>query len=158
MSEKFSATAQRIREELVQIEKVVERTLRAWQFFQTSSDELYTDSVALNLHGFYNGLELLFEMIVTTIDETQLQGAKWHQTLLAQMLVEIPNLRPAVLSEDSRRILNNYRGFRHVVRHTYALQFDAEQLQPLVEKLPEVFTQVRSELLTFATFLESRDE
>jgi hypothetical protein len=112
------------------------------------------DSVALNLHGFYAGLERLFEVIVTAIDGAMPQGANWHQVLLQQMCTEAPSVRPAVISEGTRDALEEYRGFRHIVRHVYTFKFDPAKVQPLVEHIQAVFLQVRAELLAFAEFLE----
>jgi uncharacterized protein YutE (UPF0331/DUF86 family) len=151
----FVQVAQRIKDELIQLEKVVERVKEAWQLFQESPNSIYLDSVALNLHGFYNGLERLFEMIAIRIDNTPPSGVKWHQTLLQQMVVVKDDIRPAVISTSNREVLDNYRGFRHVVRHTYAIEFDVEQMEPLVEALTDVFVEIRAELLVFADFLES---
>ena len=68
MSERLRRLAQRIPDELNDLERVVRRTQEGWNRTQQSGDGLYLDGVALNLHGFYNGLERLFERIATTID------------------------------------------------------------------------------------------
>jgi hypothetical protein len=66
---------------------------------------LYLDSVALNLHGFYAGLERLFEMIVGVVDGQMPRGENWHQILLEQVATETPSVRPAVISDEKRRVL-----------------------------------------------------
>ncbi|MGG6266793.1 hypothetical protein ACQ4M3_10010 [Leptolyngbya sp. AN03gr2] len=158
MSEILRELADRIVTELNEIETVVDRTQQSWQRFQQSGDDLYVDSVALNLHGFYNGMERLFELIAATIDRSRPEGNNWHQTLLNQMADEVQEVRPAVISERNRVILDDYRRFRHIVRHLYTQQFDAERIQPLVETLPSLFPQVRAELLAFSTFLGQQSE
>ena len=156
MNERLLKLAQRISDALSELERVVKRAQEGWRRVQQSSDDFYLDGVALNLHGFYAGLERLFELIATTIDGTLLQGANWHQVLLQQMAAEIPEVCPAVISEGTSEALDGYRGFRHVVRNVYTLQFDAATVQRLVEEAPTVFAQVRSELLAFAALLEQR--
>jgi hypothetical protein len=101
------------------LERVVRRAREGWNRIQQSGDELYLDGVALNLHGFYNGLERLFERIATTIDGSLPQGANWHQVLLEQMKTDVSGLRPAVISEETHQVLDGYRGFRHIVRNIY---------------------------------------
>jgi hypothetical protein len=123
---------------------------------QQSSDDLYVDSVALNLHGFYAGLERLFEMIAAAVDGNVPRGQNWHQMLLEQMVAEMPSVRPALISEETRQVLDEYRGFRHVVRNVYAFRFDLEKVQKLVQGAPTIFSQVRAELLAFADFLEQQ--
>lgn len=153
MNEQLLRLAARIRKEFVELAVVMDRAQEGWWRSQSSADDLYLDSVALNLHGFYAGLERLFELIAAAIDGTIPQGEGWHKTLLNQMTAEIPNVRPAVISEETRAMLNGYRKFRHIVRNVYTFKFDPAGIQKLVERLPELFTQVRAELLAFADFL-----
>lgn len=50
--------------------------------------------------------------------------------------------------------LDEYRGFRHVVRNVYTYNFEAAKIQKLVTELPATLEQTRAELLAFASFLE----
>jgi len=133
---------------------LVERAQEGWRRAQRSGDDLYLDSAALNLHGFYAGLERLFALIASVVDGTRPQGANWHQVLLEQMAAEISDVRPAVISEETRDALEPYRGFRHIVRHVYTFKFDPAKVQQLAEEAPMVFARARVELLAFADFLE----
>lgn len=156
MREVLLELADRIVSELDEIEQVVGRTQQSWLRFQQSGDDLYIDGAALNLHSFYNGLERLFELIAAVIDRSRPQGSNWHQTLLGQMAAEVTDIRPAVISEANREALDDYRRFRHIVRHLYTQQFDAERIRPLVEAVSDVPSQVRAELLAFAAFLRNQ--
>ncbi len=127
-----------------------------WQRAQSSADDYYVDSVALNLHGFYSGLERIFAMIATAVDMNLPEGNQWHYQLLQQMTQEIPGVRPAVISEETCALLDEYRGFRHVVRNVYALELDPNRIEPLVEKIPVLFAQVKAELLAMAALLEQQ--
>ena len=127
-----------------------------WRRRQLSGDDYYLDGVALNLHGFYAGVERLFELIAEVVDGALPQGENWHQVLLQQMASEVPHVRPAVISETTRDALDTYRGFRHIVRNVYTFKFDPAKMQRLVEEAPAVFCQVKVELLAFADFLEQR--
>ena len=114
------------------------------------------DSVALNLHGFYAGLERVFEMVAAGIDGNAPRGENWHQMLLEQMTAEVSSVRPALISRETRQMLDEYRGFRHVVRNVYAFRFDLDKIRKLVQGTLAVFSQVRAELLAFAGFLEQQ--
>ncbi len=72
------------------------------------------------------------------------------------MATEIPQVRPPVISANTRALLSDFCRFRHVVRHIYGFQLDAEQLHPLVEAAPTAFTQINFDLMTFAQFLLNR--
>jgi hypothetical protein len=156
VNEGLSRIASRIRNELETLSQVVDRAQEGMRRAQQTSDDFYWDSVALSLHGFYAGLERLFEIIAATIDGDIPQGANWHRALLEQMTMEVPQVRPAVISEETRTALDEYRGFRHVVRNVYTFSFDPVKVQLLVQKAPEAFSLVRAEMLAFADFVERR--
>jgi len=153
----LSGLAHRIRQELAEVEHVLGRIGEGWQRARRSNDDYYLDSVALNLHGFYSGLERVFALIAETIDGSLPQGENWHLLLLQQVAEEVPQTRPAVISKDSAKRLNEYRGFRHVVRNVYTYQFDPAKVEKLVSAVNELFTQLNAELSAFADFLEQEE-
>ena len=156
MSERLLGLAERIRDELADLDRLVQRAQEGWRRAQQSGDDFYLDSVALNLHGFYAGLERLFAVIATVVDSALPRDANWHQVLLQQMASEVPHVRPAAISERTRDALDEYRGFRHIVRHVYTFTLDPAKMQRVVEEAPAVFAQVRAELSAFADFLEQQ--
>jgi hypothetical protein len=154
--EGYVVLATRIRKELVDLERVVSRAEGAITATRkhTQDQEFYIDSAALNLHDFYAGLERVFQQIVTTVDNSVPSGKEWHRDLLRQMNVEIPDLRPTVLSDDTVGDLDEFLRFRHIVRNVYAFSFDPVQIERLVKLVRPAFAQVQGELLVFADFLE----
>ena len=154
MNGKYLALSGRIRQELEELANVVRRTERIWEQAGRSSDDYYVDATALNLHGFYAGLERIFELIADGVDQAKPDGAHWHQNLLRQMSVEMPGVRPAVITPQSRDQLNKYRGFRHVVRNVYTYNLDAALIDLLVKQLPDVAAKTGQALLDFAALLE----
>jgi hypothetical protein len=153
MTEGLRGLAERIQAELGELEQVVGRVNEAWQRAQRTADDFYLDSVALNLHGFYTGLERIFTLVAETVDGSMPTGENWHQALLAQMAKEMPAMRPAVISLTTCKRLNEYRGFRHVVRNVYTFHFDPAKVEKLVQEVELVFAQAKSEMRAFARFL-----
>lgn len=154
MNSKLFKLAQEIKMEIAQIGISISRSSLGWQRYLESNDQLYLDSVALGLHNFYSGLERLFEKVAKVVDGALPSGANWHQLLLEQMSLENPERRPALISVESRKALEEYRGLRHVVRNVYAFQLEPEKLKLLVESAPLIFTRIKAECLAFASFLE----
>lgn len=154
MTNKYATLIGRIKQELSEIEESVKRSKKAWEKAYSQSDPLYLDSVALNLHDFYSGLERIFEVIAENIDGVKLGGSNWHQELLKQMSMEVSNVRPNVLSIELRHGLDEYRAFRHVVRNVYAHNFKADRMGKLVDNIEKVFSESKKELLAFCNFLE----
>lgn len=68
MNDPLRQLAQRIRGELAEIAYIVRRIETGWERVQRSHDDYYLDGVALNLHGFYSGLERTFELIAANAD------------------------------------------------------------------------------------------
>lgn len=147
----------RIRNELSDLEQVIERTQEGWSNVQITSAkerQAFVDSVALNLHGFYSGLERLFELIARQVDSNLPEGATWHRDLLRQMAQDFPESRPAVISPENAEILDEFRRFRHLVRNVYTINLTPTKMEGLVQKLPGFWPKLRAELLAFANFLE----
>jgi hypothetical protein len=146
----------RIQQELADLDRVVARVQRAMRATQQRPEDqdLYLDSVALNLHDFYAGLERIFRQIAVTVDGSLPTGNHWHQKLLQQMQAELPQVRPPVLSQTTIIALDEFLRFRHVLRNIYAFQFDLERLTRLVNQLHPLWQRVQAELLLFVAFLE----
>ncbi len=70
------------------------------------------------------------------------------------MNTELSGVRPPVLSDESRKQLERYRGFLHVVRNVYTFEFESEQIDLLVSRLPQTIDVVEEDLLAFAEFLD----
>lgn len=148
--------AERIRGELVDLAAVVQRALQSWARGQRVPDErdVYLDSVALNLHAFYSGVERLFELIARHVDGALPAGEGWHHDLLRQMANEIAEVRPAVIGHESAVALDEFRRFRHLVRNVYAFNLVPQKMSPLMAALSGLWQQLHAELSAFAGFLE----
>jgi hypothetical protein len=156
MIEDYLSLANRIRQELDDLLRVVKRAKRAVEAVhrQPEDQDLYVDSAVLNLHDFYAGLERIFQQIGAIVDGQIPSGAGWHRDLLQQMQVDMENLRPPVLSKEIGDGLDEFLRFRYVVRNIYAFHFDPQRVERLVDQMQPTLEQVKGELLTFVLFLE----
>ena len=156
MIAEYVLLAGRIRRELSDLDRAVARADRAARVAQseTVDSELYIDAAALNLHGFYTGLERAFQQIAEIVDESIPAGAEWHRALLEQMCIEFPGVRPAVLSSAACQSLSEFMRFRHVVRNVYAYNLNPERVLQLVEECARLYSQIKVELSQFALLLE----
>jgi hypothetical protein len=154
--ESYVVLAGRIRKELDDLERLVSRANRAMNTAKKNPQDtdLYVDSASLNLHDVYSGFERVFKQVAATVDGNVPASAEWHRELLEQMGLDLPKVRPPVLTSNSIQRLDEYLRFRHVVRNVYTFSFDPERIGRLVKELEMVFDQIRQELLVFANFLE----
>ena len=149
------ALAGRIRISIQDVKNSVIRAIELSDKARKSGDDGYWDGVALNLHGFYTGIEHIFEDIARTLESSLPSGSEWHKDLLTQMAGEIEGVRPAVISRETRVCLDEYRGLRHIVRNVYAFNLRFARLHELTAGLNECFDRVQNELLALAGFLVS---
>jgi len=152
------ALAGRISEPLSDLERVVSRAELLADKSQHNDDDDYLDGVALNLHGFYTGAERILEDIARTVEKYTPSGQSWHRDLLMQMSAEINSVRPRVISRETRHCLDEYRGFRHVVRNVYAFSLVSSRLQELTSQLRACYLSVKSDMDEFMRFLNQIDD
>ena len=153
---RYQNLVERIRSEVSDLEQVIDRAEQAWSHVGTATDQYaYLDSVALNLHSFYSGLEKLFELIARHVDQNLPNSENWHRDLLQQMAEDLPSLRPAVISQESANIVDEFRRFRHLVRNVYTTELVPEKMAGLMEFLPELWPRLSAELLAFADYLDA---
>ena len=67
-------------------------------------------------------------------------------------------MRPAVISLETRYCLDEYRGFRHVVRNVYTFTLRPGRLQELVSELRPCYQAVERDLSDFVNFLQGLSE
>ena len=128
----------RIEQELTKLQKSIAEVQRLLVKVQQTGDQDCIGTITLLLHGYYIGVERILYVVAQSTDKSVPQGEDWHQQLLTQMTLPIPNIRPALIGEQVYGELNEFRGFRHVVRSNYAFDLEPERVVALAEKLPVV--------------------
>ena len=153
----YRALADRIRQEFVQIDRVVSRCSEAMALAREQDDpSFYMEAAALNLHGFYNGTERVFQMILRHVDGGKWKGERWHREVLDRVAQGQEGIRPPVISGDIHDSLVEYLGFRHIARNIYGFDLRVPGVTELVERLEPLWKRLRDEFTTFAEFLEKR--
>lgn len=148
--------ANRIKSEIPDLDRIVKKINQGWTHAERVSEEqdFYVDSVALNLHSLYTGLERLFEMIARRVDLTLPTGETWHRDLIKQMTQDLAGVRPSVISMESAFVLDKFRRFRHLVQNVYAVNLVPDKMAELISDLSVLWDRLRQEMLAFADFLE----
>ena len=154
MNRKNLTLLSRIEKEIKDLEKLIDKISSAWERVKETDDPFFIDSVALNLHGFYSALERIFLTIAKEIDGYVPKGHSWHYELLLQMNTPINKIRPAILSSESCKNLDEYRGFRHIVRNVYSFNLSRSRIEPLVIELPSLFEKIKGELFDLTRLME----
>jgi len=139
-----------IKNELAKLEKLVQRL--ATQQGRVDDEEI-SESAALRLHNFYTGCERIFKLIASEVNGVWSQDLDWHKRLLNQVALEVPNIRPAVISPETRKDLEELLNFRHVIRNIYSFELKPERVEELVRSTIALFPRFAREIEAFNGFL-----
>jgi hypothetical protein len=133
-------------------EKLVIRSKRL-QF----DDEIVLESIAYQIHNLYCATEELMKIVATYFENNINDSGQWHSLLLQRMKMDIPEIRPALLSTETYLILNSLRGFRHFFRHAYGATLEYEPLKNNLDKSLNLFPQLESDVNQFIFRLSDPD-
>jgi len=70
------------------------------------------------------------------------------------MTLEIKDIRPAVLSQESFKCLNELRSFRHFFRHAYDIDIDKEKFKIIADRVLRLLKLYKREINKFLAFLD----
>lgn len=102
------------------------------------NNEDLTISLAYKLHNLYSAYEDMFKLIAKFFENQIEDMSLFHSALIKRMRIEIEGVRPSILSDESYKVLDELRGFRHVFRHAYSYELDAERVIRLSEKIAQL--------------------
>ncbi len=119
------------------------------RFGKTKSTALI---VAQILENFYTCLETFF-LRISQFFENSLRQERWRHDLLEKMTLAIPGIRPAVISSETYRALEELLRFRHFKRYYFELDFDWAKLDFLTLKYDQVYPSVLRDIESFDEFL-----
>lgn len=111
--------------------------------------------LAYQMHNLYSAYEDMFKEISETFENNIERSSGFHKSILIRMKIEIPGIRPNVLSVDSYDVLGELMGFRHVFRHAYNYSLSVDKMQLLRNRVIEMKPQIDADINGFKKFLES---
>ncbi|MGE0143452.1 MAG: hypothetical protein AB7I19_10300 [Planctomycetota bacterium] len=110
----------------------------------TTDDPGVLARAAVALHHAYGTIEAALARIAKVF-QTDPSGANWHRSLLDTMAMEVPGIRPAIVSTAALPALRELLAFRHFFRHAYAVPLDAARLTALARHAAEVRALLQSD-------------
>ena len=151
---------QRINDELDKIDGILERIQRGLDnidVLPVQAREFIENTIATDLADVYRGIENIFLRIAREVDMHVPTGSRWHKNLLAQMTEKRPERCP-VISENTRRELEELLEFRHKVNNIYGKELKYEKTIPHAKSIDELFASVSEDLSIFTDSLAKREE
>lgn len=156
--EEYVLTAARIKQEIANIEKCLDR-LRKYSLYPTMraekiggfrlSDEEALRIVGSLLHDIYTSFENAAKAVAARIDKSIPTGPDWHKELVNQLTLELPGVRPAMISPKTAALVEPYRGFRHIFRNVYGFDLAPDRIKDLIRGLPTLIEALMADIKTF---------
>ena len=114
----------------------LENACRLFDAFGMDGEDLraYANRMAL-MHAMqagYTSIETGLDRVLHLLGEERPQGPDRHKALLRRLASQLPEDRPAVISFELYRKLDDLRRFRHVAAQTYDT-FELGQARPAIE-------------------------
>ncbi|MDJ0578576.1 hypothetical protein [Crocosphaera sp.] len=129
--------------------KKIHQTLNDRSIGLTADDMIRLESVAYHIHNLYSAVEDLLKIVATYFENNITETAKFNIALLTRMTQNIPNIRPALISQETFLMLNGLRGFRHFFRHAYGTPIEYEQLKNNLDKSINILPLLEKDVDTF---------
>lgn len=86
--------------------------------------------------------------------ENEVIEYRWHASLLERMKVDVPDVRPRVLSDDSFEHLHELMRFRHFRRYYFDRKYDRDRMTLLERGFLLSIPLVKADLERFVGFLD----
>ena len=102
---------------------------------------------------FYTCVETGF-VRVSKCFENNLEPARWHSRLLENMTLDVPGIRPRLLSNHVFSLLLEFLKFRHFRRYYFAYEYDRDRMAFLENKFTELLPALRDEITAFLSALD----
>lgn len=110
--------------------------------------------VGYYLHNLYMAFEHIFERVAEAFENQIADKSQWHAQLLRRMSLDIPELRPRLVSDEAYECLDELRRFRHVFRSAYTIKLDIDRLKLAISRARRLRELYPGELARFRAFLD----
>jgi len=109
------------------------------------------------IENYYTCAETIFVRISQYFGN-HLPPDRWHRELLERMRLDIPALRPRVLSDAVFDDLVELMRFRHFKRYYFGTAYDWERIDALLRRIERLSVQLPDEARAFVEFLKRLGE
>ncbi len=102
---------------------------------------------------FYTCIETFFFRVSQEF-ENRLRKDQWHKELLEKMALQIPDIRPNLISGDTYNHLSEILLFRHFRRYYFDYSYDWDKLELIESRYQKVFPLLINDIKAFTVFLK----
>ena len=111
-------------------------------------DFIELSAAAMVLHSFYNGIENILLIIFKNYNEKLPNGNNWHMELLEKTTTQNGD-RKIIFNSELIIQLEEYRKFRHIVRHTYNYKLNWAMMEGIMNNINIIWSKIKESLNKF---------
>ena len=122
--------------------------------------EMATMALAYLIHNLYTAFEGYFLRVAKHF-ENNLDDASWHRELVDRMRIEVPGIRPALISPEFAEDLDELRRFRHRFRNIYKSRLRADRVREVSQiavSVAEQFDEFHTRFIDWVRKLQEAEE
>lgn len=154
MKEKIAILKSSLTKDLKKINGLSRKFDSAYEWYLNSEEYSKLVESAFYVSQLYSGYEKIFQDVAKTF-ENNIEQDYWHKSILERMSLEIADIRPALISEESLECLNELRAFRHFFRHAYDADINDEKFRIIATSVSTLKKTIRDDLKKFLLFLDA---
>jgi len=113
-----------------------------------------TIAVAYYMHVIYGLFENLFRRAAVLFGNHVVDRDQWHTQLLRRVALDVPGVRPPLVSPELYESLDELRRFRHLFRTAYVLSFDPDRLTIVLKHARRIEPLYARDIGRFLEFLD----
>ena len=154
MKEKIAILKSEIENDYQRIRRIFDKFENSYNEFLRSDEYSRLVEAAFYVSQLHTGFENIFKNIAKAFENNIEQDYR-HKSLLERMLLNIQDIRPAVISEESYHCLNELRAFRHFFRHAYDTDIEKDKFKIVADRVFKIKDLFKNDMDNFLQFLNS---
>ena len=153
MSNKLLVLKSEIVEDLEKLDRLFGKFETSYERYSRQKEYAYLVESGFYVNQVYTGFERIFQNIAAAFENT-IEETSWYKVLLDRMVIAIENIRPAMISKNNYRFLDELRAFRHFFRHTYDFDLEGEKFAIVASKARELKKNYKKDMEKFLLFID----
>ena len=139
VKEKIYAEIENITKVLIELEKVKDRS---------NKELVVLVGIGAYLQNIYTGMENILKQLLLHKNTPIPDTPTWHKDLL-NLAVE-----HNFISKETADKIGKYLFFRHFFMHAYGFLIDETKLKPLLDNLPDIYSEFKREIDNYLSKIE----
>jgi hypothetical protein len=122
-----------------------------------AGEAVVVEGAAFHVNNFYSAVEDLLRIVAAAFENNIDDVSRWHSELIDRMTLDIPGVRPPLLSAGAAQLLHRLRSFRHFFRHAYRVELNPDEVLENVARTSEVHPLLLADVERFLGQLRAVD-